>query len=172
MKPILITILFITLIACNKSKNYLIRVNDKNDNCGYINLKGDTIIPFGKYLQCFTDTFRNYAIVSKRKTGVVAIDRNENVLFNIFLFDNGPDYPSEGLFRIVKDGKIGYADSNFTIKIQAQYGCALPFANGVAKVSIECKTVHVEPNGEHSAWVSNNWFYINKSGVRVKNQHE
>jgi hypothetical protein len=172
VKQVLIAIALVTLIACSKSKNYLIRVNDKNDNYGYVNLKGDTIIPLGKYLQCFTDTFKNYAIVSKRETGFVAIDRSEKVLFNIFPFDNGPDYPSEGLFRIVKAGKIGYADSSFTIKITPQYGCAFPFENGIAKVSIDCKTVPVGPDGEHQAWVSDNWFYINKTGVRVKNPNK
>ena len=168
MKPIIIALSLVTLIACNGSKNYLIRVSDKNDNYGYVNLRGDTIIPFGKYVYCFTDTFKNYAIVSKRKTGFVAIDRSEKVLFNIFPFDNGPDYPSEGLFRIVKDGKIGYADSNFKVRIPAQYGCAFPFSNGNAKVSTACKTV---ADGEHQVWISDNWFYINKSGVRVKNDH-
>ena len=32
-------------------------------SCGYKNSKGDTIIPFGKYMQCFTDTFIHFAIV-------------------------------------------------------------------------------------------------------------
>ena len=72
----------------------------------------DTIIPFGKYLICFTDKFDKFAIVSAPDKGIIGIDRKENILFNVYVFDNGPDYPSNGLFRIIKDGKIGYADMN------------------------------------------------------------
>jgi len=169
LKPLktLITIIsLILLVACNDSKKILVKVTDQKNNYGYANLKGDIIIPFGKYTECFTDTFKKYAIVLKPKVGFIAIDRDEKVLFEVFPFDNGPDYPSEGLFRIVKNGKIGYADLNFSVKIQPQYGCAFPFENGVAKVSKECKSI---TDGEHSVWVSNNWIYIDKSGVRVKN---
>jgi hypothetical protein len=95
----------------------------------------------------FTDTFKKIAIVKKPKLGFVAINRREKVLFEVFTFDNGPDYLSDGLFRIKKNGKIGYADSDFSIKIQPQYGCAFPFENGVAEVSIDCKTVPADRNG-------------------------
>lgn len=169
MKTLLTILLLTSLIACNNSKNILLKTTNKQGNDGYTNLKGEIIIPYGKYSACFTDTFKKYAIVAKPNLGFVAINRDEKILFRIFPFDNGPDYPSEGLFRIVKDGEIGYADLNFSIKIQPQYGCAFPFKNGIAKVSKECKTVSVEPDGEHQVWVSDNWFYINKSGIPVKN---
>ena len=48
---------------------------------------------------------------------VVAIDRNERILFEAYLFDNGPDYTSEGLFRIIHDGKIGFANENGEVVI-------------------------------------------------------
>ena len=58
-------------------------------------LRGEIIIPLGKYAICFTDTFRTYAIVLKSHKGFVAIDRQENILYEVFPFDNGPDYTSE-----------------------------------------------------------------------------
>ena len=58
----------------------------------------------------FTDTFRTYAIVAGKNFVFVAIDRQQKVLYNVFPFDNGPDYASDGLFRILKNNKIGYAD--------------------------------------------------------------
>jgi hypothetical protein len=167
MKAKLVIISLLFLSACSNSNKYLVLVTNKEGEYAYTNLKGDTIIPFGKYIICFTDIFKKFAVVQKSNVGFVVINRDEKVLYNVFPFDNGPDYTSEGLFRIVKDGKIGYADSaSFAIKIQPQYGCAFPFKNGIAKVSNDCKTV---PDGEHTVWVSNNWFYINKAGIKVKN---
>ena len=147
------------------NNDYLLSVVDTtNDTYGYKNQNGETIIPFGKYSICFTDTFRTYAIVAKPKFGFVAIDRQENILYQIFPFDNGPDYPSEGLFRILQKGKIGFADSaTGKIVIEPQFSCAFPFEKGVAKVSGNC-IEKKDKDGEHSTWVSDNWYYIDKTG--------
>ena len=89
-------------------------------------------------------------------------DSNKKVLYDIFPYDNGPDYTSDGLFRIVKDGKIGYADEHsYAIVIPPQFDCAFPFENGKAKVSNKCQTVK---DGEHSIWESDAWQYLDKKG--------
>ena len=110
----LLLIFFISDLSFGQIKHdFLQRVWDTTkDEYAYVNFKGDTIIPFGKYLICFTDKFDKFAIVSAPDKGIIGIDRKENILFNVYVFDNGPDYPSNGLFRIIKDGKIGYADMN------------------------------------------------------------
>ena len=137
-----------------------------NDGYGYKNLHGDIVIPAGKYSFCFTDTFRTYAIVALPHKRFVAIDKKENILYTVFPFDNGPDYVEDGLFRIVKDGKIGYAEAaTGKIVIQPQFACAWPFKKGKAKVSMECET---KSFGEHSTWLSDKWFYIDKRGQKVK----
>jgi Permuted papain-like amidase enzyme, YaeF/YiiX, C92 family len=131
---------------------------------GYRTVGNTIAIAPGKYEQCLTDTFRTHAIVMTRADHQwVVIDRKEAVQYAVFPFDNGPDYPSEGLFRIVKDGKIGYADAiTYTIVIPPQYGCAYPFENGKAKVSRNCQTTQ---DGEHSTWTSDSWEYIDKTGA-------
>lgn len=132
---------------------------------GYKNQNGDTIIPAGKYSICCTDTFRTYAIVAIQHKGIVAIDRHENVLYDVFPYDNGPDYVSDGLFRILMAGKIGYADSvTGKIIIEPHFDCAWPFVNGAAKVSTDCKT---QSDGEHSIWLSDSWYYIDKTGKKT-----
>ena len=134
--------------------------------CGYRNEAGELVIPLGKYPMCYTDTFRNYAVVLAHGKGMVAIDRHEHVLYHVFIFDNGPDYPSDGLFRIKKGGEIGYANAaSGEVVIAPKFPCALPFENGKAKVSFDCKT---KGDGEHSAWISDHWFYVNKAGTRLK----
>lgn len=129
----------------------------------YLDEAGQTAIPPGKYAMCLTDTFRTHAVVllqSDHKWAV--IDRQEKVLYEVFPYDNGPDYPSEGLFRIVQDGKIGYADAaTYAIVIKPQFDCAFPFENGKAKVSKQCRTVK---DGEHSVWESDDWQYVDKKG--------
>jgi hypothetical protein len=147
-------------------KGVLIRVTNSATNThGYRNEAGKIVIPMGKYSDCYTDTFRNYAIVVISGRGIVAIDRRSRVLYDVFIFDNGPDYPADGLFRIRANGKIGYADETTgKIAIKPQFACAWPFENGVAKVAMHCQT---QSHGEHSIWTSDEWFYINKDGVRV-----
>ena len=90
------------------------------------------------------------------------MDSKKTTLYEVFIYDNGPDYASEGLIRVVKNGKIGYADAKtYAIVITPQYDCAFPFENGKAKVSNNCKTVK---DGEHSVWTSDTWQYVDKKG--------
>jgi hypothetical protein len=149
-----------------KENDVLIAFTDSaKDEYGYKNQKGDVIIPLGKYSMCFTDTFSTYAIVEYPQKGFVAIDRQENILYQVFPFDNGPDYTSDGLFRILVKNRIGYADSSTgKIVINPQFECAWPFEHGIAKVSIDCQK---RSDGEHSTWLGNNWYYINKAGKKV-----
>jgi WG containing repeat len=153
----------------NKNKDYLLLFADTTkDEYGYKNQNGDTVIQFGKYNLCFTDTFRTYAIVLKQNLGFVAIDRRQKVLYTVFPFDNGPDYISNGLFRILKGNKLGYADATTgKVIIKPQFNCAFPFEDGLAKVSNDCVT---KADGEHKVWTSSNWFYIDKTGKKADKQ--
>lgn len=149
-----------------KNKDYWLAFTDTITNMsGYKDSAGKIVIPLGKYPVCATDTFRTYAIVANQTTGFVAINKQETVLYEVFPFDNGPDEPSDGLFRIIENGKIGYA--NFItgkIVIKPQFDCAWPFENGLAKVSNDCS---IQSDGEHSVWQSDHWFNIDKTGKKV-----
>jgi hypothetical protein len=165
----LLTTLFI-LSSCQRQDDYLIRVyegetDEMGVDCGYINTKGDTVIPVGKYLYCFTDTLREFAVVSCKNGKLIGIDRKERELFEVFWFDNGPDPLAEGLFRIVKNGKIGFANEKGEIIITPQYTCAFPFENGKARVAYACETI---AEGEYSRWESNVWMYIDRKGNKTE----
>ncbi len=185
MKKLIISVLFALIIAlnfsCNNSSSnsnsdenndtlssessYLLLQED-GDSYKYVDNTGKTIIEADKYSMCYTDTFRTYAIVFDNENGFIAIDRDENILYNIFVFDNGPDYPSEGLFRIVKDKKVGFADVNTgKIVIQPKFAGAYPFENGKAEVTNQCDTV---PDIEHITWQSDNWYFIDKTGEEIQ----
>lgn len=162
---VFLTICLFSRVSFGQSNNNILHlVTNKMNLYGYANSKGKVIVPFGKYRMCFTKKFDRLAIVDTGD-GLVGIDRKENVLFKIFIFDNGPDQPSNGLFRIVEDGKIGYADLNGKIIIQPKYDCAYPFKNGKAEVGIGCKT---KTEGEHTMWEDGEWHTIDKKGNRIK----
>jgi len=141
------------------------RFETTDGRCGYKSAAGDTLIKPGKYDMCFTDTFTYAAIVMKPDEGFFGVDKSGAVLYQVFVYDNGPDYLAEGLFRIKKNGKIGYANHEGRVVIEPQFACAYPFENGKAKVSLDCKTLH---DGEHTGWESSAWFYIDKTGKRIE----
>jgi hypothetical protein len=151
------------IASCQQKEPYLFRVQQEEAQ-GYINEKGDTVIALGKYPYCFTDTAKGFAIVVDKQNKLVGIDPRENVLFEVYMFDNGPDYVSEGLFRIIKDGKIGYANAQGEIVIPPQYTCAHPFEHGKAQVATVCQTIR---DGEHWYWESEAWMYIDKKGNKI-----
>lgn len=92
----------------------------------------------------------------------VIMDANKTPLYEVFIYDNGPDYEADGLIRVMKNGKIGYADAKtYAVVIEPQFDCAFPFENGKAKVSNQCQTFK---DGEHSEWKSDAWQYVDKTG--------
>jgi hypothetical protein len=173
LKLILTGLFFLTTATigwCQIHQTTLHIIEDKTTfKYGYVNAKGDTLIPPGKYEMCFTEQFDQLAIVLVKGKGIVGIDRNENILFKVYIFDNGPDYPSDGLFRIVKNGKIGYANLKGQTVITPKYDCAYPFKKGKAEVGIGCQT---KSDGEYHYWVEGHWYTINKRGQVVKKQRQ
>ncbi len=163
------TVIFI-IFSCPavfpQDKNYLLleRIDDDSEKCGYVDSDGNVVIPFGNYPLCLTDTLKTFAIVYCNTKGFIAIDRNDSTLFQIYTIDNGPDYPSEGLFRIVENGKIGFADEAGVIKIKPKFSAALPFHNGLAAFCDGCVTVK---DGEYSSWQKGKWGFINTKGDTV-----
>lgn len=150
------------------SSIWILHVDTITEEAGYRNETGQIVIPLGKYSICYTDTFKTYAIVAKHNVGLIGINRNENELYEVFVFDNWPDEASQGLFRILKQGKIGYADvETGAIVIEPQYKCAFPFSDGKAKVCYEC-VITPDGTGEHNSWVSDKWLYIDSTGSLIK----
>ncbi len=117
----------------------------------------------GDYQQIYTDTFVNFAIILD--TNFYLIDRTGFKLHEIFPYDNGPDYPSEGLYRIIKNGKIGFLDARTSqLIIEPLYEAAFPFENGKTKVSYKAVK---SKQGDHFVWISDIWFFIDKSGKKI-----
>lgn len=132
----------------------------------YLNVRKDTVIPFGKYRYCGSDTIRHIGFVLDRK--IVCINNRGEELFKVFNYDNGPDHVKEGRFRIQnEDGRIGFADARGNIVIQPQYAFAYPFKNNRAKVTYSGERRPVDEKLEHWNWESDYWFYIDREGNYV-----
>jgi len=109
-------------------------------------------------------SYENFDVRYIPELGFAAIDKTGQFLFEVFPYDNGPDYPSEGLIRIRENGKIGFAGLDGTIVIPPIYDCAYPFSDGTA---IICKEGTVEEDGEQSTWTAARWGAIDLSGKIV-----
>lgn len=87
--------------------------------------------------------------------------------YAVYQYDNGDDYFSEGLQRIVdKDGEIGFRDSIGKIVIPPRYAFAFPFKQGYAKVTDTGHREAVDKRGEYHQWISDSWYYIDKAGTK------
>lgn len=128
--------------------------------CGYITANGEVKIPTGKYTRCYSPIFKDIAIVQMDST-VYGINKQEKILFEVFCENNNPDHPSEGVFRIVMNNKIGYANLKGDILIPPQYDAALPFNSGMAFINIGCETDHAQ---QSTFWKGGKWGAIDKKG--------
>ena len=83
-----------------------------------------------------------------------------------FQYDNGDDYVSEGLYRIVdRKGRIGYADETGKTVIRPRFAFGYPFEGGKAKVTDSGERKEVAGSGgEHWYWESDDWYYIDRNG--------
>ena len=125
----------------------------------YLNERGDTIVPYGKYRYCQTDTIKKigFAYENKPKDArIICINDAGKELFYVFKYDNGPDYIQEGLFRIMnEDGLVGFADSLGNVIIEPQFKFAYPFKGGKTKATLKGeRKVVPESDGEKHYWGS------------------
>lgn len=87
-----------------------------------------------------------------------------NRVIQTHLYENGPDYFSEGLVRIISNGKFGFADKNLVTVVPPTYDFAFPFGDGRATVCMGCAE---KTDGEHSAVLGGKWGQINRRGEVV-----
>ncbi len=134
----------------------------------YVNEKGDTIVPYGRYIYCVSDSIAPIGFVwESGAKGIPCINTEGQELCRAMIVDNlTPDYLHEGHFRIVNEsGQIGFADSLGHVVITPQYKYAYPFEGGRAKATNTGQKNN--PNDEHWEWVSDDWFYIDYQGRRL-----
>lgn len=164
-------LLFVLLISlqCGTSRlndeKWILSFDDTTREYIYQNEAGEVKLrlPEDQYANCFTDTFVYYAIVYHTDYGLVGIDKNEKVLFNLFNYDNGY-YEKEGFLRIVEDGKMGFANQKGQIVIAPKFDAAYSFSDSLAAV---CQGCTEEKMDEYTMWVGGKWGFIDTEGKMV-----
>lgn len=151
MKYFLALILLCGTSVCysqkKKDKNCLVAFSDATSGetlYGYKSMKGRIVIP-AKFLLAGSDTFCKMAFVYDQKDGWQGINTKGQRMLTPYIFDNGPDYVEQGVFRIVEQGKIGFATPDGDIVIPAQFDFVTPFdEQGYARYFIGGERVYLQ----------------------------
>ncbi|AZA84266.1 hypothetical protein C1637_05325 [Chryseobacterium lactis] len=178
MKKSLLTIVLIPIISFSQQKEVLRYFKSKDSLVGVKNKAGKIIVPaqfrIFAYLKdgdpvegetILFDGEKNGEKPEKNTWGYI-YDRKGNFLYRPFLYDNGPDYFSEGLRRLVKNGKIGFADRNGKISIEPIHDFVSPFNYGYAAFCDGCDWEKTDD--EHKAIVGGTWGVMNTQGQTVE----
>lgn len=106
----LFIILFISIIFCsaqNKNECYRIFSDSVSGTAlyGYKTHKNVIKIP-AKFISTYSDKLCKMAIVLDSKEGWIGIDKKGTIILRPYIYDNGPDYVEEGLFRFTEGKKL------------------------------------------------------------------
>ena len=156
----------LTLFGQKKTSDYLLAFTDISSGkelWGFKTTNGQVIIK-PKYETIGTDTMFKIAFVTLHFKWI-AIDRLENIILTPFIFDNGPDYVQEGLFRYIENNKIGFSNMKGQKIIQAKFDFVSAFNSGLAAFNIGGQLKKLDE--EHSSWEGGLWGFINKNGQIV-----
>lgn len=166
---IFFTILFAT-VAHSKPNELYRYLDPKTDLYGFKEVNGKIIIPSQfDMVEAPDDSplFSNknkdleYLVPVLKKCRFWRMNREGQLKFESFYFDNGADYYEEGLTRFIKDGKVGFHTRKGEIKIQARYDFASPFRNGYAYVCKGCYAQYPK-NPTYAAASSGPCSHLNK----------
>ncbi|REC50434.1 WG repeat-containing protein [Chryseobacterium pennipullorum] len=178
MKKILLAIVFIPILSFSQGKEILHYFKTRDSLVGVKNKAGKIIVPaefkiYG-YLRDGDPVEGETILFDGEKVGTAyekntwgyVYDRQGNFLYKPFLYDNGPDYFSEGVRRFVKDGKFGFADRNGKTVIEPKHNFASFFNYGYASFCDGCDWEKTD--AEHKAIVGGTWGVMNAKGQTVQ----
>lgn len=144
----------------------ILTLRSNGNGLEYVNSKNEVFISTGdKYVWFFGKTFDKIAFAQIKGKGLYAINREEKPLFEVLIIDNGPDYVKEGLFRIIDNNKMGFANMDGEIIIKPQFDFVGPFQkNGYATFNIGGNYVVHDSINYYRSWEGGKWGLINKNG--------
>jgi WG containing repeat len=90
------------------------------------------------------------------------------VIKGVPVMDNGADSFHDGLVRIVRNGKYGFANRAGQVVIPTIYDGAMNFENGRAEV---CKRCQISAEEEYHVFSGGDWFRINVKGAILARIH-
>jgi hypothetical protein len=108
------------------------------------------------------------ATVLSLKEGWMYLNRRGMVVVRgVPTMDNGPDAFHDGLVRVVRNKKYGFANRSGQLVIPPIYDGALNFEKGKAKVCKECESKCADGDCEHHFFSGGEWLQIDTHGNTV-----
>ncbi len=164
MKNYFFYIMFLCSLSVSSQNDCWLHVTNSKGLHAFVDKTGNIKIPYGKYKFILSDTLCYFAYVYEYEGGVVAINREDKIIFRPVIIDNLlPDLPSEGLFRIIDNGKIGFANLKGEVTIPPQFEAVKSFKNDIAAYCVGCQMKY-DTITEYGYWSDGKWGFINKSG--------
>ncbi|WP_034724993.1 WG repeat-containing protein [Chryseobacterium sp. JM1] len=178
MKKTLLLIAMIPILSFSQKKEVLKYFFSKDTLAGVKDQDGKIIVPaqfkiysdledgdLVKEETIYFDGSKKGEAIEKNAWGYV-YDKKGNFLYRPFFYDNGADYFKEGVRRFVKNGKVGFADRNGKLVIEAQHDFVSYFDYGYA---VFCDGCEWQKTGEgHKSIVGGTWGVLNNKGETVK----
>ena len=131
-------------------------------NCIQTDHSGGLFVSSNYLRQLSFDRF-GLAVVYSRQEGWMYVNRKGRVVVSgVAAVDNWADGFHDGLVRIIKNGKYGFANQRGTVVISPVYDGALNFENRIAEVCRGCGCD--DHHAEHCTLVGGEWFRIDTHG--------
>jgi hypothetical protein len=106
--------------------------------------------------------------VLSAKEGWMYVSRTGRVvIIGVPSTDNWADSFHDGLVRVVRNKKYGFANRKGQLLISANYDGAMGFEKGTAKVCSGCERKCVDHDCEYHVFTGGQWFQINTKGIVV-----
>ncbi|HMU82428.1 MAG TPA: WG repeat-containing protein [Leptospiraceae bacterium] len=132
---------------------------EKDNLFGFKNAAGKVVIPARFVMAGEFNAFGFATVIEGSKPYL--IDAKGTRKFEMFMFDNGPDYFEEGKARYIEKGKMGFFDEQGRKVTPAAFDFAFPFEGGMAVICNGCKR---QEEGEHYRMTGGKWTLIDKTG--------
>lgn len=89
------------------------------------------------------------------------------VVVGVASMDNAADSFHDGLVRVIRKGKYGFANRKGQLVVPAIYDGAMNFEKGQALVCKGCEIKAAGPDSEHHFFAGGEWFRIDTKGVAL-----
>jgi hypothetical protein len=138
------------------------------DNCIYRDESG-RIIVVKDHVRNLQFDKEGLAVVRTEQDGWMYVNRKgEVVVSDVPTMDNWADDFSDGLVRVNRGAKWGFADKTGALVIPLIYDCAMGFTNGSAWVCEGCKYENVSKDEIHQMCKGGKWKRIDTTGKETQ----
>ena len=136
-------------------------------NCVRLSATGQLFIESRVLKDLHFDSHGLASVLSRREGWMYVARTGRVVVSGVPSMDNGPDSFHNGLVRVVKNEKYGFANRQGKLMVPPIYDGAMNFENGRAKVCKGCESKCVGRSCEYHSFVGGDWFQIDTQGTVV-----